>query len=43
MLSKKKALAELSKRKKMFKDYLCRIKNTPAGTDKQQLPEKKAK
>lgn len=42
MLSKKKALAELGKRKKMFEDYLCRIKNTPAGKQ-QQLPEKKAK
>ncbi len=41
MFNKKKALAELSKRKKMFEDYLCRIKNTPAG--KQELPEKKAK
>lgn len=41
MTSKSKAIEELKKRKKMFKDYLCQIKNTPA--DRQEAPKKAAK
>lgn len=41
MASNSKVIEELKKRKKMFIDYLCQIKNTPAG--KQDTPKKAIK